>query len=86
MLFLGANAVDLEGGITAHFAGHAELLRSMMEGCKHTIATIDSTKFGKLSVHRICRLDQVDLLITDVNLDLVFKEALETAGVPLQLV
>lgn len=84
-LFLGANAVDFEVGFSGDFAEQAEILQSMIEKSQQTIAVIDSSKFGKVSVHRICRINQVDMIITDNKLAPNFCQRLDMANIRYRL-
>lgn len=86
VLILGANAVDPDAGITAHFIDHAELLRHMMKTVKVRIAAIDSSKFGHVCAHHICDLSEIDVLITDSNLDPEMRKALEEKDLDLVIV
>ena len=86
VLILGANAVDPYAGITAHFIDHAELLRHMMKAVKVCIAVIDSSKFGRVCAHHICNLNEIDVLITDSNLDPEMRSALEEKDLDLIIV
>ena len=83
VLFFGANGVDLDGGITGHFSGVAELIRKMKQSCKTSIALVDSSKFGNVSAHRICNVHDVDFIITDSNLAIETRTAFTEAGAPL---
>lgn len=83
ILFFGANGVDIAGGITAHFSEQVELIRRMMQLCKKTVAVVDSTKFGKISIHRICHLDQVDQIVTDDKLEPSIRSQLANNNVPI---
>jgi len=64
-LFIGANGVDAERGLTCHNSDEAATNRVMVQHAKKKIAVADHTKFGVVATHRICGLEDVDLLITD---------------------
>jgi DeoR/GlpR family transcriptional regulator of sugar metabolism len=68
IFFFGANGVDPNGGLTAHFSGQADLNRKMMSACKICVAMVDSSKFNMVSPFRICNLDDPDYIITDSKL------------------
>lgn len=86
IMFFGANGVDLHAGITSYFAEISELLRQMMQACKIKVVVADSTKFGKINMHRICAADEVDLIITDSGIDAFLAEEIQAAGIPLEIV
>jgi DeoR family transcriptional regulator, aga operon transcriptional repressor len=64
-LFLGVDGFDLKRGITTHFEPEAMLNRKMASVARQVIAVSDSSKFGRVCLHRIVGIDEIDLLITD---------------------
>jgi len=59
--------------------------KAMLDSADHTIVVADSTKFGKVSLSRLCGLHEVNTVVTDSELDSQWKEHLELAGVQLVL-
>ncbi|VBB07543.1 lacr bacterial regulatory protein hth signature [Lucifera butyrica] len=68
-VFLAANAVDLSFGVTTPNLNEAETKRHMIKAADQVILVVDHTKFGQKDLSRICRLDEVDLILTDDGLD-----------------
>lgn len=66
-LFLGVDGFDIKGGITTHYEPEAMLNRRMVEAARQVIAVTDSSKFGKVCLHRIIDIDGIDDLVTDSN-------------------
>lgn len=66
-LFLGVDGFDLERGITTHYEPEAMLNRKMVEVTRMVIAITDSSKFGKVCLHRIIPISGLQALITDQN-------------------
>lgn len=64
-LFLGVDGFHLEKGITTHYENEARLNRKMATVANKIIAVTDSSKFGRMCLHRIIGVDEIDLLITD---------------------
>ena len=64
-LFLGVDGFHLEKGITTHFEPEATLNRKMARVARQVIAVTDSSKFGRICLHRIIGVDEIDVLITD---------------------
>jgi DeoR family transcriptional regulator of aga operon len=64
-LFLGVDGFDLERGITTHHEAEAMLNRKMTEVAREVIVVTDSTKFGRVCLHRIVGVDEITGLITD---------------------
>jgi DeoR/GlpR family transcriptional regulator of sugar metabolism len=57
----------------------------MLASADRTIVVADSTKFGRVSLSRLCGLDEVGAVVTDSSLQSKWKQQLETAGVELTL-
>src|SRR5690242_12805945 len=64
-LFLGVDGFDLERGITTHYEPEALLNRKMVEAARVVISITDSSKFGKVCLHRIIPVTALNVLITD---------------------
>lgn len=65
MLFLAVDGFDLERGITTHYEAEAMLNRKMVEAARVVVAITDSSKFGRVCLHGIVAVSQLDALITD---------------------
>lgn len=59
--------------------------KAMIAAADQTIVLTDHTKFGKVSLSQICRLQDVDRVVTDDELDSQWKPWLESSGVELLL-
>lgn len=64
-LFLGVDGFDIERGITTHFEPEAMLNRKMAKAARQVIAVTDRSKFGKVCLHRILNVEEIDDLVTD---------------------
>jgi DeoR family transcriptional regulator of aga operon len=64
-LFLGVDGFDVERGITTHYEPEAMLNRKMVQAAAKVIAVTDKSKFGRVCLHRILSIDEVDELVTD---------------------
>lgn len=85
MLFLGVDGFDLERGITTHFEPEAMLNRKMVENAGAVIAITDNSKFGKVCLHRIVAVAELDTLITDKDSPEEIVQAIQQLGVEIQL-
>ena len=65
LLFLGVDGFDIERGITTHFEPKAQLNRKMVQAARRVVAVTDRSKFGKVCLHRIINVDELDVLVTD---------------------
>ena len=68
-LFLGVDGLHAEKGVTTHYEREASLNRMMAEVAQQVIAVTDSSKFGRMCLHKIIDLDELDVLITDTGAD-----------------
>ncbi|MCH5377632.1 MAG: DeoR/GlpR transcriptional regulator, partial [Planctomycetes bacterium] len=59
--------------------------KAMLEAADQAIVVADSSKFGKVSLSRLCGLHEVHAVVTDSNLESRWKEHLEIAGIELVL-
>lgn len=59
--------------------------KAMLDSADQTIVVADSSKFGKVSLSRLCGLHEVNALVCDSGLESTWKEHLELAGVQLVL-
>ena len=84
--FFGANGFDLKGGITSYFVEQAELIKKMISYSQMVIAVIDSSKYRKVNVHRICSLSEPDLIITDSGIPKSAVEELKAANITIVVV
>jgi DeoR family transcriptional regulator of aga operon len=82
-LFLGVDGFDVERGITTHHEPEAQLNRKMVETAREVIAVSDASKFGKVCLHRIIEVADLDALITDAAAPEYISQAAERLGVVL---
>lgn len=85
MLFLGVDGLDLERGITTHYEPEAMLNRKMVEAARVVVAITDSSKFGKICLHRIVPVAELNVLITDRGAPDDIVQAAEQLGFELIL-
>ena len=59
--------------------------RTMMKAADRVIVVVDSSKFGRQSLARLCGLDAVQTLVVDDGIDQPWRERLMAAGVDLRV-
>lgn len=84
-LFLGADAVDLDLGVTTADPTEAQLNSRMVEIARETIVLADASKFGKRSFSRIAPLEAVHCIVTDRKAPKELVAAFRSRGVEVQL-
>jgi DeoR family fructose operon transcriptional repressor len=75
-VFLAANGVEANLGVTTPNSMEAETKRHMVQAGKQIILVVDHSKIGQKGLYKICGLDEVDLLITDNQIDAAELEIL----------
>lgn len=63
--FLSINAVNVSAGFTDFRLNEIPVIKLLAKSSKRVVAVMDSSKFNKLSKHKVLTLSDVDLLITD---------------------
>ncbi len=66
--FLGADAIDVEAGITNTNTLEVPMKRTMLGVARNRIVVVDSSKFGQHALVRVAALDEVDRIVTDDGL------------------
>ena len=64
--FLGANGVDLKSGITFFDMEEAEVAKTIILKADKVVLLADSSKFGTSAPFRVCTLEKVDYIVTDI--------------------
>lgn len=59
--------------------------KAMLAATDRAIVVTDSSKFGRVSLSRLCGLGDVQVVISDSDLDSRWKRALDSSGVELRL-
>ena len=85
-LILGADGIDTHVGVTTHFEQEASLNRMMCEVARQVILVADSSKFGRCGSHVICKLTDIDVLVTDSGIPSELPDMLAAEGVDLHVV
>jgi len=85
-VFLGVDGLDLEVGLSTPNQLEARLNSVMMEVAKEVIIVTDSSKFGRKSLCRIGKLDQIEKIITDSHIDAEYHSRLNELGIEVLLV
>ncbi|HEX6923232.1 MAG TPA: DeoR/GlpR family DNA-binding transcription regulator [Bacillales bacterium] len=80
-LFLGTNAVDLERGVTTPNTMEAATKQAMISSAREVILAADNSKFGKISLAKVCDFADLDLILTDSPLPQEYDDVLERDAV-----
>ena len=64
---MSCKGLDLEKGITDTRENNADLKKCFIKNANKVILAVDSTKFDKISFVKICDLEDIDIIVTDVK-------------------
>ncbi len=67
--FLGTNGFSVDRGLTTPHESEVVAKRAFVACAPRVVVLADSTKAGAVTFHRFASLDEVDLLVTDTDLD-----------------
>lgn len=84
-LFLGADAIDLDLGVTTADPTEAQLNSRMVKIARETIVLADASKFGRRSFSPIAPLEAVHCIVTDRKAPKELVSAFRERGVEVQL-
>lgn len=68
-LFLGVHGMDERAGFTTPNIVEAETNKALIASARQVVVTADSSKWGVVGLSSMARLDEVDVLVTDPDLD-----------------
>ena len=75
---LGANGVSAAHGMSTPDPDEATVKRAMVRSARQVVALVDSTKIGQEHLVSFASLDDIDLLVTDVELPPALIDQLTT--------
>ena len=76
-LFLSADAIDAEFGISNTDLPEASIKSKLCRSAKRVVLAADSSKYGKVAMIKVCGLDAVDCVVTDSGLDGELRSQME---------
>jgi DeoR family galactitol utilization operon repressor len=86
LAFVGTDGFSLERGMTTHLVEGAEIVKAMKSHSEETVLVADSSKYGKVGFASVLPLTQVDLIISDTELDDRAARELEESSIKLRTV
>lgn len=67
--FIGTNALSVGHGLSTPDSDEAAVKRAMVRTANHVVVLADSSKIGREHVVSFARLDSIDVLVTDPDVD-----------------
>lgn len=80
-LFLGADGISQDFGLTTSNIMEAHLNTTMIKSVQKVIVLADSSKFGRKGFGKVCAIDELDMVITDAKISDHYKAMLEERGI-----
>jgi DeoR family fructose operon transcriptional repressor len=80
-LFLGMNGVDVRNGLSTPNVLEAQIKKEMISAARQVILLCDYSKLGKITLHQVTSLSDMDMIITDKNAPPSFLEECEQIGI-----
>ena len=80
-MIVGVDGIHLDQGITTHSEDEARFYNAVLKATSKCIVVADSSKFGKVSVHKIMPCHKIDILITDSGINDEYRQRLVDIGV-----
>lgn len=85
-LILQADAIDSRFGITAALESQARLKRAMCSVASEVIIVADSSRVGDRLPHVVCKITEVNFLVTDNGISDATQAALDEMGIKVRVV
>jgi DeoR family fructose operon transcriptional repressor len=79
--FVGTNGLSARHGLTTPDHGEAAAKRAIIASARLTVVLVDSSKIGREQTVRFADLRDVDVVVTDSDIERSDVEALEHQGV-----
>lgn len=83
--YIGADSIDPAFGLSTFDEDEAHLTRAMIDASRRVVVLADASKFSSPTLHRICDLSKLDLLVSDESLPPDIRSAVREKGVELLL-
>lgn len=82
--FMSTAGLSVEAGFTEYILDDAEIKKIIISHSKKTIALMDSRKLGQTAFSQVCKLSEVDILVTDKEPGIEIKQSLYKNSVEIQ--
>ncbi|WP_067933990.1 DeoR/GlpR family DNA-binding transcription regulator [Alicyclobacillus kakegawensis] len=76
ILFLGANGIDAEHGVTTPNVSEAATKSAMIRAARRVVLVTDHSKFDQTSLVQVCPLGAIDTLVTNAEVGGDLRQAL----------
>jgi len=80
-VIMGIDGASIRHGYTTTDPSMAQIKRQMLSVSSKSIMVLDSSKFGKVCLHHVREINEVDTVVTDENIPDDYKNFLQKANV-----
>lgn len=80
-MFLSCDGLNFGSGVLTAMLEEARLTAHMIEAAPQTILLADSSKFGMTGFGKICRINDIDIIVTDAGINGITRHRLEQEGI-----
>ena len=70
--FISSAGISVNAGVTVANSMQASLKKAMIDSSVQSILLVDNTKFGKVTLNKVCDIEDLDMIITDKKPDQSF--------------
>ncbi len=84
-VYFGADSVDPQQGLSTFNEDEAHQNAAMTEISQRVVVLVDSTKFKAPSLHRFCRIETIDTIVTDHRVPDEIVDSLTSRGVTVMI-
>jgi DeoR family transcriptional regulator, fructose operon transcriptional repressor len=69
VLFMSCDGLSFQHGLTTPYREEHMIKRAMIERARKVVALVDSSKFGNVQMFSFAAFDEIDVLVTDTDVD-----------------
>ena len=84
-VIMSTRAINLEQGVTNDYMEETQTDRAILRIGKQVILTVDSCKFGSVSTAFLAPLEDIDIIVTNCEIEDDYVEAMEAKGIKVLL-
>ncbi|OZC45464.1 D-beta-D-heptose 1-phosphate adenosyltransferase [Rhodococcus sp. RS1C4] len=79
--FIGTNALSLGHGLSTPDSDEAAVKRAMVRSANHVVILADSSKIGREHLVSFARLENIDVVVTDAQIEVSDRKSLTDNGI-----
>jgi DeoR/GlpR family transcriptional regulator of sugar metabolism len=80
-VFFGAGGITIDGGVTDYHIEESNLRRRILRKTNQVIVLADHSKFGITAMNKVCDLEKIDVLVTDIETDKAMLSKIKNFGI-----